>query len=1457
MKLRHSNKPLFLRSINQAFLTAMLLIVCFTAYAQPGCPAISVAHNGTTIANRDTLQLPCGTSSANLTAIPFDAGATSSYGVSQITYNPFSYTTGTDVLVHTDDLWSAIINLPFKFCFFDTAYTRLIIGSNGNISFNTVNHGAYNPWPISNPIPTAADISSEINNGVMGPWEDIDPTHQGNIYYQIIGAAPCRMFVVSWDRCGYYGDPNSNCASCDTDVALFGTSQIVLYETTNVIEIYIQTKDVLHAWNGGKAVEGIENNSATVAYTVPGRNATEWTATNDAWRFTPNGPSIVSVSWYNGTTQISTDSVVQVSPSTATTYIAEAVYVPCSGGVNDTVSDTITVALSGTLNAGLVSTVNVTCFGLNNGSASALVSGGTLPVTYGWSTGSTALSVSNLSPGIYSFSAGDGSGCVRSDTFVITQPNPVGISGNLTNPACHGSCNGMVATIDTGGSGGPYTYLWNTTPVQTVQTAINLCAGAYNVTVSDANSCSASASFILTEPAASAINQVSITNVTCIGGSNGSVTVSAGAGFNGTVSFQWSNGEVGAQDTALTAGNYAVTATDSLGCSASAAYTITQPANGINLQAPTITNVVCYGNTNGVIVANASGGAGLLTYTWTNLTAGTQLSGQAINNLSAGTYQLTVTDANGCTDTTSYAVTTPAQLVIDSITHNDVICAGTNGQAQVFAHGGTGAYTYGWSSNSSVTTSSITGLPGGLYSVTVTDASGCSVSAQFNIFEATPISVTSINITDVACAGQNNGSVAITATGGIPPYQFIWSNGTTGATDSNLSMGIYYLSITDSNSCTLMVDYTISQPGPLLSGTPDILNIGCSGGTTGSITANPSGGTQPYFYSWVQQSNGQTYNTQTINNLSADNYLLMVTDAHGCSITASYTISAVPQLSYTYDSVNVLCANGNNGSVSVSILSGRPPYTFMWDNTASTDSVYNNLQAGPVDVKVIDSDNCRGESLVNITQPQPLVIHQLNLGEISCSGGNNGYVSASVTGGTPGYVFRWNNLQTGPIDSGLTAGNYNLTVTDTNLCTVTQSFLLTQPDPLVSAPVSQSAKCFSSTDGSIDANPSGGTAPYTFAWSNGATTQVDGNLALGSYSCTIEDALGCMLTISDSVGQPSQIHVTDSATAVKCVGQYSGTAFVFPTGGVPPYDYSATQDSVNFINATNGILEGLDTGYYNIRVTDSVGCIVQTSVYIKPATPDSFSTQVDSTLCYGPEYSDGAALVTPYTTQNGPYTYLLDGYILQDTGYFQKLSAGLHTIIATNANGCMDTLTVVVPQPLPIVIDITPDNVTLPLGGSESVLVTTQNTTNPTYNWTPSLGLSCVDCPNPVVSPYTPGQYMLVVSVENGPATCYDTAYLSVFILSHHTAFFPNAFSPNGDGNNDQFLIYGEDIKTVSLKIFNRWGEKVYETTNPMAGWDGTYKGMMQNVGVFTYEAVVTFLDDTQQTKNGTVTLLR
>ena len=1427
----------------------VLLSFSIQGVAQPGCPAVSAGN---------PVQLPCGTNCTTLTATPFQVGSTTSYGVSAIPYTPFSFNAGTSVPLGQDDYWGSVINLPFNFCFFGHVYNQAVVGANGIVTFNTYRATQYNPWSLTavNPIPDSSPIDSAFTNCIMCPYQDIDPALGGAVYYQIIGTAPCRILVVS-----YYQVPMFNLSDCPNNNC---TCQMAIYETTNAIEIYIHAKQACSAWNGGLSIEGIMDSTGSSAFTVPGRNLSVWSATDDAWRFTPNGPSIVNVSWYKGNTQISTDSTVQVCPSQATTYTAKAVYTPCAGGTAVTVVDSVTVSLTGSLHAGIDSFSMPTCYGLSNGKAYAHVNGGTQPVSYGWSTGSTATTITNLAAGTYVFTAADAGACVRIDTVHIGQPSPVGVLATLTNPACHSGCNGLIATIDTGGTGGPYNFNWSTSPVQTSQTAMGLCAGTYSVTATDANGCVGHSTFTLTDPAAMFIYLVQKTNVSCRGENNGSVTVAAGGTFNGNVSFHWSNGEDNAADTLLVAGTYRVTATDTAGCTATASYTITQPATGISLAAPTIVNDRCYGNTNGSIASHASGGVAPLTYSWTEVSNQAHLSGASINGLAPDSFDLTVTDANGCYVTADYVVSAAPRIVTDSIRHSGSLCGNANAYAEVFISGGTGAYSYSWSGHPGVNSSTLNNLSGGTYTVTITDAMNCSIQDTVIVPQFSAVIITETSQSNVTCNGGNEGSISIAVAGGVPPYVIAWSNG---AQDSlqlnNLAAGTYTVTVSDSSGCVSAKSYQVIQPAALVLNSPTIQFAGCVAGATGTITANPAGGTQAYTYSWVEQSNAQTYGTQTINNLGPDTYNLTVTDAHGCSTTGSYTLTAVVPLTYTIDSSNVSCYGGNNGSVTVNVTSGTAPYQYYFDNTLSATSVYSNLPYGLVDVIVKDANNCRVETLVNIQEPTQIVIHLLNQVNELCFGGNNGSLLVNASGGTPGYTYVWNNYALGTADSNLTAGSYTVTVSDTVLCTVSQTYTITQPATGVTTnPLVQNVLCNSAADGSIDARPSGGTSPYNFVWSNTTTQQVAANLVIGTYTVTVADANGCSASGSGTITQPSAaVVLLDSATPVKCVSQHNGTIIIDVAGGTPPYVYNATRDNANFIYSTNGVILGLDTGVYTVTYSDSFGCTNQISIYVPAAILDSFSTSVDSTLCYGPNYNDGSATVIalpPNSVLNGPYKYGIDnGAQSSDTGYFQNLSAGPHVITAINAKGCVDSIPVFVPEPLPIIVAITPDSITLPLGGSQSVLVTYLNATNPSYNWTPSIGMSCTDCPNPVVSAYSSGTYVITVSMVNQTATCYGTAILNVNVQGHRQAYTPNAFTPNGDGNNDVFQIYGEDIKTVSLKIFNRWGEKVYETNNSLAGWDGTYKGAPQSTGVYTYEAIITYLNDTQQSKNGTITLIR
>ena len=1432
------------------------LLLVLAIKAQPGCPAVSAGNPVT---------LPCGTSCTTLTAVPFQTGATTTYSVSQIPFNPpVAFNGGTALPATGDDYWSDVIDLPFKFCFFGGVYSAVIVESNGVVSFDTT-YATLDPasWTIdtSTPAPYAGE-DNDLDNCIMGPYQDLDNTYQGTIYYYIGGTAPCRYFVASWYDLAMFGDSNSvSTSSCLEDD--HQTQMIVIYETTNVIEIYIKNKavpcddgDGVDYWNGGDAIEGIQNASLTTFVGVPGRNATQWSASNDAWRFTPSGPSNVSVSWFNGTTQISNDSVVQVCPSATTTYTARAIYAPCAGGANDTVTDNVTVTLSGSLNAGVDSVKNVTCFGLNNGKIYASINGGTPPVTYGWSNGSTLLTLTNLSPGTYVFTAQDGGGCTRRDSVFITQPVQLSATvPSVSQTNCLGTGTGSLTAQPAGGNS-PYTYSWTNAEAGVSDTVIT--AGNYTVTVTDAQLCTVTASGTLTVNTGASpvvINEQSLNNEKCFGDANGSIVVNATNGIT-PYQYSWSDFETGNTASNLSSGSYAVTATDGGGCTATATFNVTDPTP-LNVNA-TVQNIDC-GNVVGSITASGTGGTPAYTYDWSELFTGQTFSGATITNLQPDFYDLTITDANGCMNFAEYEITQSSSLsfTTDSVS---VSCFGGNdGSVSVSITNGTPPYFFTWNQGTPTTDSVLNNLSAGPVDILVTDSSNCMVETTIQVNQPAQLAIQLVNSTNVSCNGGSDGSITVTATGGTPGFVFNWNNAETGTTDTALAAGLYGVLATDTNGCTAAASYNISQPTAISISAPTIQNIGCLGGNTGSITANVTQGSPPYTFNWVEQPGGQVFNGQTINNLAVGSYSFTITDAHGCMDSASYSITAITPLSFTAVGDSTSCFGGNNGSAQVSVTSGTPPYQFIWNNGAAvSDSVINNLTAGFLAIAVTDANNCLADTTISIGQPTQISIALNSRTEVLCNGGNNGELVVSARGGTPGYSYNWSNQFIGPDNTSLTAGNYILIVLDNNDCADTAQFVITQPTPVTANPIVTNVLCNGGADGSIDANPSGGSPLYNFNWSNGQTTQIASQLAKGSYDCTITDANGCIVIATDTVGQPAPMVILDTPTAVKCIGQHSGTVRVSVTGDTPPYFYNATQDNVNFISSSNGVILGLDTGVYTIQVSDSLGCTVLTYVYIPPAIPDEFFPPlVDSTLCYGPEYNDGAAFILDSTIQNGPYQYGIDGGALQDTGYFQNLSAGPHIITAVNANGCVDTIPIVVPEPLPIEAIVTPDSITLPLGGSQSVLVTYLNATNPTYYWANTLGFSCIDCPNPVVSGYAPGDYVVTLSMVNGSAICYGSTTLHVSVLPHTRAFIPNAFTPNGDGNNDVFQIYGEDIKTISMKVFNRWGELVYSTTNSLAGWDGTYKGIVQMPAVFTYEATITYLDDTQESKNGSITLVR
>ncbi len=371
------------------------------------------------------------------------------------------------------------------------------------------------------------------------------------------------------------------------------------------------------------------------------------------------------------------------------------------------------------------------------------------------------------------------------------------------------------------------------------------------------------------------------------------------------------------------------------------------------------------------------------------------------------------------------------------------------------------------------------------------------------------VSVSISEMTNVSCFGFSNGSATVNPINGSPPYTYTWSNGATTQTINGLAAGTYTVTVTDNIGETDNTSVIIDQPEALMVSVLIMSSVSCNGGADGSITASAFGGTAPYSYLW---SNGDT--TATTNNLIAGTYNVTITDANGCSVFSSSSITIIEPAILTVNNLssNVSCNGANDGSATVSASGGTMPYTYLWSNAATTSSI-DNLVAGIYNVTVTDANGCTSTGLSVVSEPEPLRAF-VDLGNIACRGDNGGMIRSFPTGGTPPYTFLWSTgtgTTTSSIIDNLVAGEYSLTVTDANGCTDISINTITEPDNFitVSTIINRNASTNDSSDGTATATASQGNEPYTYSWSNGATTATITGVPAGTYTVSVTDASGC------------------------------------------------------------------------------------------------------------------------------------------------------------------------------------------------------------------------------------------------------------------------------------------------------------------------------------------------------------
>jgi hypothetical protein len=735
------------------------------------------------------------------------------------------------------------------------------------------------------------------------------------------------------------------------------------------------------------------------------------------------------------------------------------------------------------------------------------------------------------------------------------------VTATITDPT---QCVGPY-TIAAEPQGGvvPYTYNWST---GADTRAVSVPAGDYCVTVVDANLCGYVACTTISEdPPTVTLVEV---DVQCNGADDGAITATPANGI-APYTYAWSNGQTGQTITGLAPGPYRVTLTDSRGCTATATTLIEEPLAITGSIFGDAT--VCPGVVDAFIRIAPSGGTPPYSYNWEP----GNFTGQGVGPLGPGTYSLTVTDANECTLIDTYVITESDDVEVQ-IT-GDLLLCGANATGTLSAsplNGPVSQYTYEWSTGA--TSPSISNVGAGTYTVTATDVNGCTGTAMATV-RVIDLSVT-LSSTPTTCFDENDGTATATASGGDMPYTYQWSNGGTTATITDLTPGVYGVTVTEANDCKVTGSVQVGSPPPLqIAATPT--NVTCNGDNDGAIQVTATGGTPPYTFLW---DDGSTAEDRT--GLSAGTYGVTVTDANGCMANTSVTISEPTALDLQGDVTNVACNGDASGSIVVTASGGTPNYTYAWADGA-TDRVRNNLAAGSYTVTATDARGCNLVATYTVNQPTAIVLSGVTT-NLDCFGDSDGAINLTVVGGSPAYIYRWNNGARTEDVSGLVAGNYSVTVTDGNECTETATFNITEPTDLTLSATPTNVNCGGGNDGAIDVTTNGGTQPYTYLWSNGATTEDLSGLTAATYSLTVTDANGCTESISVTINEPRALNGFAQITPVACQGEATGAINLTAEFGTPPYTFEWSNGAM-----TEDIMD-LGAGNYTVTVTDANGCLL-------------------------------------------------------------------------------------------------------------------------------------------------------------------------------------------------------------------------------------------------------------------------
>ncbi len=988
----------------------------------------------------------------------------------------------------------------------------------------------------------------------------------------------------------------------------------------------------------------------------------------------------------------------------------------------------ITAAVSSPVFSGY----NVACSGASTGAITATGGGGTSPYTYLWTpSGQTTQTATGLAVNTYSVTITDADGCTNSASTTLTEP-PTVVADSIsasTNISCFGASNGSATAVAYGGVG-PYTYLW-TPSGQTTATATGLGPVSYTVRATDANGCTSQQSILITQPTALSAVVSQFDNVTCRNNANGSMTI-VPSGGTGPYTHSWSNGASTAAITNLGPGNYTDTIRDANNCMFLISQTITEPAIILGIPASSIStsNVNCFGGADGTASVTPSGGTLPYDIQWSNGDTGT-----VADSLIAGTYLVTITDGNLCSFDSTITITAPSVLASAFVNYaitpggTDIACNGqTTGQSKITVSGGAPPYSYLW--NTGATIDSIINRGAGIYDVVITDFNGCTQSMIDTITEPAVLAST-LNVRNVACKGEASGYIIANLTGGSPAYSYAWTpNISTNDSAYLIPAGFYSLTTTDLNGCTKIDTLTITEPDTLV---PLILpstfigavNLRCFGDSSGTATVTVFGGTAPFTYVW---NTGDT--TASIANLPADKITVRVVDANGCSIERDTTLTQPPPFTHISDIYDPMCFGDSSGYIKINLAGSTPPYTYNWNNGATTDSI-GNLTSGTFYCIVEDANNCLDSLGFVMANPDsiivPAIVSDYQGYNISCAGGSNGAIQVFPFGGDNTFTYTWSNAQTSDSITGLSAATYNLTILDGRGCRKDTSITLTEPIPLAVTLLPDTfvggtnVRCFGYNDGGLHSTVSGGVSPYQYSWSNGDVADSAVGLTAGSYLLTVTDSNGCTVVDSATILEPDSINLLAvvpnfNGFNIACFGDTTACITLNMIGGNAPFTF--VWDGNDTLTATTRCDLGADT--LNLVILDGNGCQLDTFFIITGPPPIAINSVLSSAgsyniACFG---TNTGSIDLTMAGGVSPFNYLWSSS--ETTEDISSLGSGTYQVNVTDDNGCLDSAAFTLTEPTELTAVVSSTPTTCGLNNGTATATPTGGVAPYTYLWTGS-----------------------------------------------------------------------------------------------------------------------------------------